>query len=366
MITMLTELQSEYSVEVDTVDKTIWNCILERFDDANIYQTWSYEEVKSGINNMSHLLLKKNGDVVAAAQARIAKIPFTSTGVAYIRWGPLWRLRGKAEDREVFKLAIRALRNEYVCQRRLLLRILPLIFNDQFEIFNSILMQEAFNRVSIEEAQRTLLVNLSHPIEELKKGLNQKWRNSLNRAEKNNLIIVEGFDNDLFGLFIEIYRQMHGRKKFMETSDVNQFRMIQRDLPDSFKMKIMIAISNGQPAAGVIYSSIGDMGIYLYGGTSNVGLSTNGSYLLQWNILSSLKNKGVIWYNLHGINPVKNPGTYKFKLGFCGKNGKDVFYLGTYDSCNEPITQAIVRFANLARVIYKKCKMALMDFANQG
>lgn len=356
---MIMELTSQYSVEVDNVDKESWNCILERFDDANIYQTWSYEAVKSGERNLSHLLLKREGEVVAAAQARIAKMPFTNIGLAYIRWGPLWRLREKASDREVFAQMIRALRNEYACRRRLVVRILPLFFNDQSEVFNPILIQEGFVQPSIEVTQRTLLVSLSHSLGELRHGLDQKWRNRLNRAEKNGLRIVEGFEDDLFGYFVEIYRQMHGRKKFQEGSDVNQFRMMQHDLPNSFKMKILIAFSDEMPAAGVVCSSIGDMGVYLFGGTSNTGLNTQGSYLLQWKALSWLKEKGAKWYNLHGINPIKNPGTYRFKAGLCGKNGKDVSFLGVYDACDGVTTRNIFRFANFARVMYRKTKVVL-------
>ena len=55
---MQTELSAGYSVEIDTVDRKSWNDVVDRFSDANIYQTWSYEAVRSGEKNLSHLLLK--------------------------------------------------------------------------------------------------------------------------------------------------------------------------------------------------------------------------------------------------------------------------------------------------------------------
>ena len=355
-------LPAGYSVEVDSVDKRTWHQVIERFDDANIYQTWSYEGIRSGENNLSHLLLKKDGNVIAAAQAKITKIPFTRVGVAYVRWGPLWRLRGSAVDPEVFALAIRCLRNEYACKRQLSIRMLPRIFDDQCEVFEPILVDEQFDRVPVEEAQRTLLIPLEHSVEELRKGLEQKWRNGLNRAEKNNLRIEEGTDDPLFSVFLDIYAEMHGRKQFLKTSDVHQLRLIQADLPEALKMKIVIAVSDGRPAAGLICSKIGDMGIYLFGGTSNAGLSTNASYLLQWHILRWLRTNGATSYNLHGINPAKNPGTYRFKAGLSGKNGKDVRYMGAYDSSSDLTTRAIFRFAGSARHIYRKAKTAISEF----
>lgn len=352
-------LGTGYTAEVGRIDKEGWFQIIGHFRDASIYQTWSYDAVRFGANKISHLILKKDGDIVAAAQVRIVRIPIVKIGVAYVFWGPLWRSGGGESDVEVFRQAIRALRNEYACQRRLVVRIFPILFDEESEVFNPILIEEGFSLVPIEGTKRTLLINLSRSLGELRNGLDRKWRNHLNRAEKNNLKIVEGFDDDLFGSFIEIYRQMHGRKRFIEGSDVNEFRMMQHDLPNSLKMKILIAFSDGKPAAGVVCSGIGDMGVYLFGGTSDAGLSSQGSYLLQWKALSWLKEKGATWYNLHGINPKENPGTYNFKAGLCGRNGKDVCFLGVYDAFDGVTTRNIFRFANFTRVMYRKGKVVL-------
>ena len=69
--TKMRELGSGYVSEIDTVDELTWCEILEQFDDANIYQTWSYAAVRCGRQNTSHLLLKEKGDIVAIAQAEL-------------------------------------------------------------------------------------------------------------------------------------------------------------------------------------------------------------------------------------------------------------------------------------------------------
>src|SRR5262245_37789115 len=107
------ELAPDYSVEIDSVDEAQWHHILEDFDDANIYQTWSYDEVRGGRDNISHVVLKKNGAAVAAAQARVLRLPLVGAGIAYVRWGPLWRSKSRKPDADVFRQAVRALRNEY-------------------------------------------------------------------------------------------------------------------------------------------------------------------------------------------------------------------------------------------------------------
>ena len=352
---MTRDLKPGYSVEIDSVEKEEWNAILEQFDDASIYQSWSYEAVISGERNLSHLLLKRKGELLAAAQARIRRIPFTNFGAAYIRWGPMWKLRGKEADPEVFEQVLFALRREYASRRRLVMWILPLLFDDSSAIFDPILTRAGFTPVSV-QVQRTLLVPLENSLQQLRKGVEQKWRNRLNRAEKNSLRIVEGCDDNLFEQFIEVYNEMHERKQFVETSDVHQFRLIQRDLPERFQMKILIAFSGDKPAAGLICSKIGEMGMYLFAATSNAGLNSQGSYLLQWRALGWLKENDARWYNLQGINPELNPGTFRFKSGLCGKNGKDVHYLGTYQAGENFMASNLVWLAIFARNLIRRTR----------
>jgi lipid II:glycine glycyltransferase (peptidoglycan interpeptide bridge formation enzyme) len=73
--------------------------------------------------------------------------------------------------------------------------------------------------------------------------------------------------------------------------------------------------------AGVILSTIGKTGIYLFGATSNVGMGINASNLLQWHSIQMLKRLGCDYYDLCSINRARNPGTYHFKAGLCGRNG---------------------------------------------
>jgi len=353
---MVMELKAGFSSEVDHFTKNSWDSLLETFDDGNIYQTWSYEAVRSGKKKVSHLLLKLKEEPVALAQVRIVRVPFTNVGVAYLRWGPLWRRRGRTKDMVIFEQAVRALRNEYACRRKLVIRIMPFLFSDNSELYEPILKQEGFERLSVEGSQRTLLVGLDKTPDELRKGLDQKWRNRLKFAEKKDLEIVEGHDDRLFAQFIEMYDEMHARKRFVKMTDVHQYRAMQSELPDSLKLRISIAYLEGKPAAGIVCSRIGDLGICLFAATSDAGLSTQGSYLLQWKALGWLKESGAKWYDLAGINPEANPGTYRFKSGFCGKNGKDVHYLGTYVSHENSLADRAVRMANFTRDQYRKSR----------
>jgi lipid II:glycine glycyltransferase (peptidoglycan interpeptide bridge formation enzyme) len=335
------ELGPGYSVEIDAVDEASWYRILAEFDDASIYQTWGYEHARAGPESISHIVLRKDGDVVAAAQARIAKLPLVGAGIAYVRWGPMWRRKSRDALGDAFRQAIRALRNEYAWRRGLVLRVRPLLFREQCRDLASVLAEEGY-ATGREAPDRTLRLDLTKTIEELRNGMRPHWRRYLKVAEKNDLEIVAGSDDALFAQFIPIYRELVGRKAFAEPNDIRQFRLAQERLPRDLKMKIMLCKVGGTLCSGLICSAIGNTGIYLYGATSNAGLKSRGSYLLHWRLIEQLKRDGITTYDLHGINPVTNPGTYKFKADLCGSNGADVHFLGRFDSCTSRLSQSCV------------------------
>jgi hypothetical protein len=347
-------LEKGYVAEFDIVDKDKWYKIIDKFSDANIYQTWSYDEIRCGEKNLSHFVLREGDKITGAAQARIAQIPIIGVGVAYIRWGPLWQLRNRTEDPATFRNAVRALRNEYVGRRGLILRIFPVLYDSNSNLYVDILLKEGYICVPEKNRGRTLILDICPPIEDLRKKLDQKWRNCLNRAERNQLKIIEGTEDSLFADFIGIYRDLLRRKKFPEPNDINEFRMIQRELPTEFKMRIFLCRSNGSSSAGAICTAIGDTGVYLFGASNDQGMANKGSYLAQWKAIQWMKNSGCRYYNLNGINPLTNPGTYHFKAGLSGKSGKDVYYLGQFDCYPGAINAALAHTADLVIPFMKK------------
>ena len=324
-------LDSQYRAEFDGMTRAAWNDLLGGFADASLYQTWDYDAVRCGERNLSHLVLRRGGDIVAVAQARLARIPGLGWGAAYVRWGPLWRRQGQAADPQAFRMALRALRNEYACRRGLVLRIFPLALAGGESPEAGILAGEQLLPAPNETPQQTLLLSLEPPLAELRKGFNQKWRNCLNHAERNSLVITQGTGDGLFADFLPLYRHLIARKGFKEPNDINQFKAIQQRLPVPLKMGIFLCAENGSLTGGAICSAVGDTGLYLFGATNDGGLKNKGAYLLQWHALQWLKNQGCKFYNLNGINPVANPGSYHFKAGIAGKAGQELRYLGRFD-----------------------------------
>jgi lipid II:glycine glycyltransferase (peptidoglycan interpeptide bridge formation enzyme) len=331
-----------WQVEVDQATAAEWSQNLDLFDDANIYQTWSYGNVRWGRKNLSHLVLRRNGEVVAMAQLRIVRPTPLKFGMAYLRWGPICQGKGRDLEQQVLARMALALDAEYVAKRSLLLHVIPNAFagSPRSEIF-----QSAFSRFTQEAATcantyRTFVLDLAPSLEELRRKLDPKWRNKLSGAEKKGLRVISGDSIDLYRSFCEIYQQMRNRKVFETTVDVEEFARIQKDLPETHRMRVLLCEQNGKLVAGIVASAMGDSAIYLLGATSDDGLDAKGSYLLQWTLIESLKNHGVRWYDLGGIDPETNPGVYQFKRGF---SGADVCQLTPFVACRSLLSSAAAR-----------------------
>jgi hypothetical protein len=337
-------------VEVDTITSRRWSELLQRFSDSNIYQTWPYGTARSGHARVSHVVVRHGSDVVAIAQARLAYVPGLNLGIAYILWGPLWRRRDRGTDVEVFRQALRALMAEYVLRRKMVVRInsnLPHVPND---LFRQILKEEGYVPQSQAKRRMTILMDIRPTMDELYRGLHQKWRNCLNKARKQGLELIEGEGEALFKCFEHIHAQMRERKSLVALTDPALYRDIQSELMPDQKMRVVLCKADGQICAGAICSALGDTGIYLFGATNDLGMKTCASYLVHWKILEWVKAQGCQSYDLNGINPVSNPGVYQFKLRLAGAHGREVHLLGGFDAYPGTTTRTLIVIAEWFRI----------------
>jgi lipid II:glycine glycyltransferase (peptidoglycan interpeptide bridge formation enzyme) len=309
-----------WQVEVDRTGSAEWSQMLDLFEDANIYQTAAYAEVRWGERNISRLVLKNSGKVVGMAQLRIIRPTPFKYGLAYLRWGPLWERRCYPPDSEVPTRMAQAIGLEYAKNRGLFVHIIPNAFVNTMraDVFRASFKNFMCGTNKADRTYRTFLMDLTPSLEEIRLKLDKKWRNQLTCAEKNNLYVIAGNDSNLYRIFCDIYYQMRQRKTFETTVDADEFRRIQEALTETQRMRVLICMANGVPVAGIVASTIGDCAIYLLGATGDDGMKSKGSYLLQWSMICWLKAHGIKSYDLGGIDPKNNQGVFHFKRGLAG------------------------------------------------
>jgi lipid II:glycine glycyltransferase (peptidoglycan interpeptide bridge formation enzyme) len=347
-----------YTAQFDPIDADKWQSILQQFDDANIYQTPSYAQNRWPRSELIHMILTQEGNLIAAAQIRLLVVPMIR-GIAYLRWGPLWRRSGLPEDIEVFRQAIRTIRHRLVVELGFTVQIVPRITEDRSDL-QRILEDEGFRCTSND--YNTVLIDISGTEDEIRSRLVPRWRTDLNRSQRNKLKLAIDSQLDLYDRFAPIYLEMHERKNLVEFGDLEVYRDIQSDLHEHQKMSIMLCSSEGElDGAGAITSAMGDTGLAILWATNHEGRENRGAYYLQWEIIRWLKQQNCQWYDLGGVGKEANPGGYRFKCGLAGKNGREIRFLGQFQSSPNRIHGLLLEAAVVGRDMVR----ALRKFAKK-
>jgi hypothetical protein len=335
------ELDPGFTADRGPFDGNTWSALMAVFRDASLYQTWAYDRTRRH-QPIMQMALRRGNAVVAAVQLRILRLPIIPAGIAYARWGPMWRRRGVPDDPEVFRQAIRALRREFSLRRGLLLRLYPLARREGDDALANVLAEEGYRCAETSPPDRTLVLDLRLSLDELRASLDQKWRNCLNKAEKSGLDLLLGEESRLFDAVADMHAQMLARKGPVDTNDLPRLKRVQSELPSDQKLKVVLCLRDGVPCAGAVFSALGDTGVYIRGATSDAGRTTNGSYLVQWAFVRWLKEHAFSYYDLNGINPQTNPGTYTFKRGLAGRRGRDTQFLGRFEVADRSLSQWLI------------------------
>jgi len=202
----------------------------------------------------------------------------------------------------------------------------------------------------------TQVIDITPPMDRLRAGLDPRWRTELNRAQRGSLALVEGDLPELFDRFAPIYAEMFERKKLVDLGDLDAYRSMQETLPADSRMHVMLCSEDGKTdIAGAITSGLGDTGLGILWATNPRGRDLKGAYFLQWHVIDWLKRQGCRSYDLGGVSREANPGGYRFKAGLSGKNGREVRFVGCFETSASPLLPFI-----LNAILY--LRTALRDF----
>lgn len=331
-------MTNNFKYTISSSNEKEWQKVLSYFSDANIYQTISFNKYSVGGDCLEQFQLIKNGELVGAALVRIKTLPIIKRGVAYIRWAPMYKTTKSDNPNIILQKAIEFLYDEYVINRKLVLRITSNLICDNENDYSKYFEGKNFRRFLPDS--KSILLDLTKDLDELRSGLRKKWRYSLKQSEKQNQQVERTNDPETFKIFKKIYSEMHSRKKFDEFVNIDSIGRINNELLPEHRMQIFICYENNTPLAGMIVTDMGDTGIYLLGGSTARGLELGSSYLLQWEVIKWLKLNGVRKYDLGGIDKDKNPGVFTFKSGL---GGTEITYAGAYEAKKNLLSTIILR-----------------------
>lgn len=142
---------------------------------------------------------------------------------------------------------------------------------------------------------------------------------------------------------------MHSRKKFKEYVNVERIGEMDENLDEEFKLVTFVAYKDKRPIAALTGSALGDTGIGLLGGITEMAMKCQASHLLQWEIIKYFKNAGCKKYDLGGIDPKKNQSVYYFKQGI---SDIEVSEIGIFESNDNYLLRLLIKILEKLKKIF--------------
>lgn len=301
------------------------NSYLSQCQSSNWMQSWAYAKASHvrDYKSIRPAVIKYNNDPVGLMlihEIKLGPIHFVD-----LKRGPLWfkNAMNQFQPELLFIEFAKKFDETYpsgLFKRR---RWLP-----EFEFSNKTIYElEQIGFKKRVETFSTIYVDLSLDETILRANLKQKWRNCLNKSEKQNLSVK--IENDLKStdLFLNKYIEYKSFKKF--SGPTAKFIKEEMVIAYAFKqLHIAWAYLNNEPIAGILITTHGESASYRIGWNSNLGKKTNAHYLLIWTMLLKLKKLGFKSFDLGGILPGEQDSLTHFK---CGLGHKPTQFIGIFE-----------------------------------
>jgi len=340
--------ETPYAAEVVEPASLNWDRLVTPFLDGCLEQSAAYMAPRWGMDRLCGLLLREvpANEIAAAALAVIFTLPVLSAGLAYVKFGPLWRANSLA-DVAVLRAMLQALKNEFAIHRRLLLRIMPPAEADGADIWSKELERAGFTRSSVPDDDKRYLVNLTLSEAEQRRSLGAKWRSNLVKSQAGPLTFREVEVASGLPDFMTLYRAMHDRKRFVDRHKVHHLGDFAAALTPDFGLRLFMAYENDTPLAGTILAGNGDRLFVPYSATSDRGIALRAGYALRWWVIGRLRGSHHRWLDLGGVEG--DQGLRRYKEGNVGKRGCIATLPGEYDFCVSKVSAAATSAIDLMR-----------------
>jgi hypothetical protein len=339
----------DLAVEVVERPGTAWDEMTAEFTDAAYEQTVAYVGKRWGERRLSGIVLRDAGQrAVAAALAVVVELPLVNAGIAWVKFGPLWRRRGGEVLPEVLVQTLLALRQELGERRRLLVRVLPPADPDFAAVWPAALQDAGFvRRRALPDPERYLL-DVSLGAEEQLASFGKRWRAELRKAatdlwfeELTGLVAVEEF--------FRLFRSMLQRKRFDDRHGLETLPALLTHPVAAHRMRVFLAYHGGEPVAASAIGGAGETLHVLFSATSDEALPLRAGYALRWWVLDRLRESGARWLDLGGNEG--NRGLRHYKEGAVGKRGRIVPLPGEFDWCSRSLSRLTAETIAVAREI---------------
>lgn len=299
-------------IELDGLQQAAWERLFDAIPGSTLEQSWTYgEAVRAAAGRQVYRGLISNEEGPVGLVQVFGHRLFGIVRVSEILRGPLFLPEATAEERAATLALVARTWPRGVLH---LSRWMPELEDTPAA---HVMLRGAGVR-QVVTGYSTRLVDLTLPEDELRGGLDGKWRNALAGAEKAGLRVRPARGGDAVARIAEAHDKVRRRRRFVGPSGATATAFLamvrrKRDL-------LAVTVSRGStPLSGAIFLGHGQAATYYMGWTSKDGREANAQNLALWQGMLVLKQDGFTSLDLGGIDTHREPGIARFKIGIGGR-----------------------------------------------
>jgi lipid II:glycine glycyltransferase (peptidoglycan interpeptide bridge formation enzyme) len=340
------------ALEVVTDTPASWDAYVRRHQLATYLQTSAWARVKAATGWSSVIVGRSSGPAgPLGAQVLTRPIPMMPWRFAYAPRGPL----ADAWNEETHEAWIAEVRRATARGGPLagaaLLRMDPEI-EEEPEV-EAALGRRGWRRAHDMQPRKTRIVDLTVAEDALWSALRKKWRQYVNKARSNGIVVRDvdpTAETDAFDRFYEVMREVSQRTA-LPLRSATTFRQVWEAFAPTGESRLLFA----EDGAGAVHAVLllvrsGTRVVEPYGGMSAAGAESRANYLLKWEAIRSSREQGATSYDMWGLI---GTGIDHFKAGF---GGREVAYIGAWDLALSPVGALAFRSAERGRQLFRAAR----------
>lgn len=322
---------------VEAEQKAEWDDFVTSHPEANFLQSWDfYEFYKSRGNQVVRRLAKDEAGKIVGSYAGVIENAKRGRYLA-IAGGPILDWKNRELVDTVFA-DIKVQGKQHKCA---FVRVRPqLELSEQgMQLMSELGLRRAPMYLSVEFAG---VLNLEKSEEEILKGMRQRLRRALRKAEKNEITVEKSTDPRDIHEFYQIELQTAGRHRFVAFSEDFLTKQFAAFAPNG-EAVLYTAKLGGEILAQNFMIFYGNEASYHYGVSSELGTKYSGAPLLHMEAMRDARRRGIKRYNFWGIVE-ETEIHHRFYGVSCFKRGfgvDELKYIYAHDLVLSPIRYAL-------------------------
>lgn len=317
-------LMSRWELLSNERARVIWDNALVRFDDCAPFQTYAWGEYRRGLGWEPYrwAAFNEKHEIIAMIQGYLRRY-ILGIGMVWSEGGPVGDLsicNQSLQQAIIRTTGVRRLYCRFRCDRARDVKDALVLSGGGWKMPWASLTSDYSMTLDLSLDEKTLLASCE-----------RNWRRNLKRSKECDLSVRQWL-NPSIDEILKVFVVMQNVKGLEEQHSRDEIEQLLKNVGPQ------LALFRCEDRDGELVSLsgalvVGDRACSVLMATNDKGRALHASYAAFWKLIQHCRAAGVRKYDLAGIDPVRNPGVYRFKRA---TGAAHLELLGEWDWASRP------------------------------